>query len=197
MNLKDSVIDITPHVLIEGPRWADAAFYGRWLLAAAKAQALWDEAMKDPDFKKQIEALTCIVIPDFGIGATVMLSQLEETLASITIGLNDAGGMAFNEFAMMVEMGFFVLTGERYQMVVPTALDGETIKMAALKLARTEDEEGIICPEYLVTTMPYARAQEWQVRLRDMDEDHRLIHRGLLLGGKQNSGSITPVVSPT
>ena len=27
------------------PRWGDAEFYGKWLLAAAKAEALWKEAM--------------------------------------------------------------------------------------------------------------------------------------------------------
>ena len=26
-------------VLVEGPRWGDAEFYGNWLLAAAKAEA--------------------------------------------------------------------------------------------------------------------------------------------------------------
>jgi hypothetical protein len=42
---------------------------------------------------------------------------------------------------MMVEMGFFVLTGERYQMVIPPRLNMDRVKMAALKLAETEDEE--------------------------------------------------------
>jgi hypothetical protein len=33
-------------ILVEGPRWADAEFYGRWLLMAFKAQALWEKAVK-------------------------------------------------------------------------------------------------------------------------------------------------------
>jgi hypothetical protein len=27
-------------ILVEGPRWADAEFYGKWLLMATKTQAL-------------------------------------------------------------------------------------------------------------------------------------------------------------
>ena len=35
-----------PYVLIEGPKWADAKVYGNWLLAAAKAEALWKQALR-------------------------------------------------------------------------------------------------------------------------------------------------------
>ena len=30
-----------PYVLVQGPAWGDAQFYGEWLLAAAKAEAYW------------------------------------------------------------------------------------------------------------------------------------------------------------
>ena len=52
-----------PYILIEGPRWGDAEFYGRWLLAAAKAEALWKKAIKDPSFEEQIGSLTAMHIP--------------------------------------------------------------------------------------------------------------------------------------
>jgi hypothetical protein len=186
MSLKDTVQETTSCVLVEGPRWGDAEFYGRWLLAIANAEALWKEARNDPDFAKQIESVTVCLMPDFGIGATVMLSQLEKKLASITIGLNDASGIAFDEFAMMAEMGFFVLSGERYQMAIPTNLDSEKLKKAVRTFAQTEDEEGILHPEHLVTTMPYTRAHEWQASLRQMDEDQRCADRFPLLDGSSD-----------
>ncbi len=65
-----------PYVLIEGPKWADAKVYGNWLLAAAKAEALWKQALKDPVFAKKIERLIVSCIPEFSIGATVMLAHL-------------------------------------------------------------------------------------------------------------------------
>jgi hypothetical protein len=69
-----------------------------------------------------------------------------------------------DEFAMMTEMGFFFLTGQRYQMAIPTRLNMEKIKMAALKLAQTEDKECYLHPEYLVATMPKTEAEAWQRR---------------------------------
>jgi len=75
------VMNVTkPYVLVEGPKWGDAEFYGRWLLAAGKAEALWKEAVNDNSFKRQIELVTAFYIPDFGIGATVLLSRFEKIL---------------------------------------------------------------------------------------------------------------------
>ena len=82
--------------------------------------------------------MTAFCIPDFGIGATILLSRFEKNLASVTVGLNSEDIEEFNEFAMMVEMGFFILTGERYQMVIPTKLNMGKVKSAVLKFARTK-----------------------------------------------------------
>jgi hypothetical protein len=153
-------------------------FYGSWLLAIAKADALWKEAIKDPRFNKKVERPMVVSIPDFSIGGTILLSRLEKNLASFLVDLNAEEG---EEFVMMVEMGFFVLTGQRYQMVIPAHLDMKTVEIAALKLAQTEDEEYYLHPERLVATMPYTQAEEWQARLRLMDEDLRCADRILLL----------------
>ena len=121
--------------------------------------------------------VTMCCIPDFAIGATVLLSRFEKNLASVTVGLNRDDDEKFNELAMMCEMGFFIRTGERYQMVIPTDLNMETVKRAVLKFARTEDEDGCLRPESLVVTMPYAEARAWQSRLRRMNEARRLAER--------------------
>ena len=43
-------------VLVEGPTWGDAKFYGHWLLNAAKAQALLEQAKTDdPRFRTAID----------------------------------------------------------------------------------------------------------------------------------------------
>ena len=165
--------------LVEGPKWADTMFYGKWLLAAAKANALWNEAINDPDFSKRIERLLLIYIPDFSICATVLLSRLEKNWASLVISVN--GDEEAEEFAIMIGMGFFVPTGQRYQMVIPTRLTLEKVKKAALAFVRTEDEANILHPEWSITTMPYEEAKAWQSRLRQMNEECRLADRQLLL----------------
>ena len=64
--------------LVEGPKWADTKFYAKWFLAAAKANELWNEALRHPRFSKRVDRLTTAYIPDFNIGATVLLSRLKE-----------------------------------------------------------------------------------------------------------------------
>jgi hypothetical protein len=76
-----------PYVLIQGPAWGDARFYGEWLLGAGKAQAYWREAYTDLDFKKKIDRICLIYIPDFGIAASIMVMKLREYRTTKT--LND------------------------------------------------------------------------------------------------------------
>ena len=84
------------------------------------------------------------------------------------------------EFVMMVEMGFFVVTGQRYQMAIPAQLNMDVVKKAALKFAQTENWESVLHPEDLVTTMPYAGVKAWQERLRKMA--HRSTRLSLVVG---------------
>jgi len=54
-----------PCALIEGARFGDADFYGKWLLAAADAEALWKMIQRD----KQFTTLLGGDIPDLGVRA--------------------------------------------------------------------------------------------------------------------------------
>ena len=55
--------------LIEGPEWPDCEFYATWLRAAAAAEALWKQALKDEQFEEQVMLLWVEVYPNFKIGA--------------------------------------------------------------------------------------------------------------------------------
>jgi hypothetical protein len=167
-------------ILVEGPKWADAKFYAKWLLMATKTQALWEKAIKDSRFKKRIDRLTVLHNPQFEHIASLFLFQLKENLVSFTFPLYSEDWKAVEQFGLMAEIGFFVLTDNRYQMAIPAKLNAEGVKSAALKLAKTEDEDGAH-PEYLVAAMPYAQAEEWQTRLGDMDEEQRCADRAALL----------------
>ena len=179
-------VKIHPDILVEGPKWGDTTFYAKWLLAATKANALWEKAIKDSSFEKQVETLKSFYLPDVSICATTLLSRLETDLACFVIPLVEWEAMGF---AIMAEMGFFVLTGQRYQMVIPNRLTTGKVKKAALKLAQTEDERRCLYPEYLVVTMPYAEAEVWLRRLHKMDEHQRCADRLLLI--ETPSGTIS------
>jgi hypothetical protein len=159
-----------PYILVQGPAWGDARFYGQWLQAAANAEVFWKEACADEDFKRQVDHVRDVYIPDFGIAAAVMIMHLKEYRTTFLIELNSEDG---NDFAMMTEMGFFVHRNPSYQMTLPRFLTLEKVKAAIFRYAETEDDEYMLHPEYLVTSMPLSEATTLQHRLRAIgDFDH-------------------------
>src|SRR5262249_19505314 len=122
----------SPCVIVEGPSWGDAEFYGRWLLAAGKAEAFWKATFQDPIFQKQIERVCVACIPDFGITASLIVMNLKEHRTTFIIDLDSEEG---EDFTMMVQMGFFVCSDQRYVMTIPSCLSSFTVKRAILKFA--------------------------------------------------------------
>ena len=140
------------------------------------------KALNDPEFQRaDFVHVIAYCVPDFAIGATCSAFLLVRNQTTIIIRLNNDDIHEFNEFPVMVEMGFFALTGQRYQMVIPKRLTMARVKKAALRFAQSEDADGILRPECLVVTMPYEEAGEWQSRLRNMDPAHRDADRISLL----------------
>ncbi len=166
-------------VLIEGPRWADCQFYSRWLAAAAKAETYWTAALKERQFNQKVERLRCAFIPSFEIAASVTLMRLEKKLASVTIDPN--AEEEIEEFCMMALLGFFQLTGWRYQMTVPRRLTMARVKNAAFALAKTQDEDYVLHPELIISTVPISVAKACQRQLRLMDDSMRMSDRDSLL----------------
>jgi hypothetical protein len=167
-------------VLIESPGWRDASFYGKWLLAAAEAQRLWREAVQsDCEFRSRIERLEVVSIVLLGNEALNVIGELAENdICTLIVRVDTELG---DSVALLARMGFFALTGERYQMILPSGLNAEIVKGAALALAATEDDKYEIHPERLLRVMPLSSAQRWQSRLQQMDEQQRLADRDLLL----------------
>jgi hypothetical protein len=155
------------YVLVKSAAWGDAEFYGRWLLAAAQAEAIWKEALKEPEFEKQTENVCIFYIPDFGIAASMMLTQLGEYRTSYLISLDSE---EVEHFAMMALMGFFIPMDRHYKMAIPANLTKAAFKAAMIKYAGTEDKEFMLHPEHLVRSMSLSEARAWQRRWRAIDE---------------------------
>jgi hypothetical protein len=60
---------------------------------------------------------------------------------------------------MMVQMGFFVCSDQRYVMTIPRCLSPFTVKQAVLRFVETEDEECVLHPERLLMTMRSRRPE--------------------------------------
>jgi hypothetical protein len=162
-----NAVNDRPCILIEGPRRGDVEFYGRWLLAAAEAQRLFTEASKDQVFNDEILVLQAYCLVDLGIMASDMLQKLfeHELTAIIAVGGTDESGdypIVLEAFTTLSALGFFTVTGERYQMVIPPKLDVETVKRTLIK--RAADVDALIAADAgeNLTTMPRAAANRWR-----------------------------------
>src|ERR1700687_509173 len=83
--------------------------------------------------------------------------------------------------SIMAAAGFFMRTGERYQMTVPQRLNLVAIRDALVRLAETEDKDGFLHPERLLVTLTREEANSWKRRLMAMDWQQRLADREALL----------------
>jgi hypothetical protein len=101
-----------------------------------------------------------------------------KNLTCFTLDLWDEWG---EDFTLMAEMGFFRLTGDRYQMTIPQEISGSKVEAALLKLAATEDEKYFLHPEHLVSCLTEADADKWQDLLEGQPWMERVADRALLL----------------
>ena len=160
-----------PVFLVEGPKWNDAEFFGQWMLAAAKANELWKEIYKDPSFKTYVDRQTVCYAPDFGCAAAIfLLLRLEQRSGYFVVGLYSEEAELF---AVMAVLGFFKREGSKHQMAIPSMLTIQKVKGAFVELAKTEDKDCALHPEYLVATMPLPDAEAYQRRQIALDEFQR------------------------
>ena len=146
---------VQPYVLIEGPRLGDAKFYGRWLLAIAKADALRNEIADDRDPFSSTEDL-----PQFATHATALLSRFDKNSAIAMIPMHVWA--EYKAFATLVEMGFFIRTGHRYQMMIPSNLNMAKVENAAQTLAETNFDQDEWVWQGPLVTITHAQARAWQ-----------------------------------
>jgi hypothetical protein len=179
-------------VLIEGPQWGDASFFGKWFLAAAEADRLHLEAYReDAKYRVTIKGLESIVdCLSFGWMAVHLVKELGRKYVTLCISTTSEEA---EYVAMMAQMGFFVRTGDRYQITVPHGLTIQKVKDATCALAGTEDTEVneymlhdyMLHPEELLACVSEAEAAQWERALRVMDPDQRLAERTKLLASSE------------
>ena len=165
-------------ILVEGAAWDDSEFYARWLLAASKANDLLCEAKRDdPEFCEAIEILETMQELNYEAQAMTFLCLLRDEFVTFVFDFDSEDLL---DFMLMTEMGFFTISGDRYQMTLPSKLDMETLKQSHLKVAERDDEDWCY-PERYVATIPCAEAAKYQLLLREMRPKQRLADRELLL----------------
>jgi hypothetical protein len=163
-------------ILVEGPAVSDARFAIDWLQAAIDADRMLEQVFEQhPEFRK------CLPSREMAFAASA--------LAFIGTWIEEQGVFSFslirncraNIFSVMAGLGFFTLTGGRYQLTIPSHLKVEKIVDAMCSLAATEDEEGSFYPHRLLATMSLPETDNWKEKLDSMNLQQRLADRDALL----------------
>jgi len=158
------------HVLIEMTNEPDCGFIASWLIKVAAAQAMWSEALRDPDFEKRVMDLCAYCEPNLECAALEVISTLQHGSHILAADLNDIETSVFGtEFGLMVQLGLFSFTGRSYQITVPETVTLEGVRQAALTLLSTASDVGdgveVVQPERLLHTLPKAEAEASRSRL--------------------------------
>jgi hypothetical protein len=167
MNQKVLIHESERCIFVEGPRRPSAEFFGKWLVAAGKADALWKKAGEEPRFEKQLERVPNNYFPAFGMNAIRLVSLLPNNYFSTIVSLNCEykGEERLRWFLIMRLLGFFSVPDNRYEMGVPHRVSMAGVKNAVLSGFLMNDTECCLQPKYSAPTMTYAEAKAWQTRL--------------------------------
>jgi hypothetical protein len=159
-----------PHILIEMTHEPNCRFVASWLLRAAEAQSFCSETLRDPAFKNTASALFSLSEPNLELTALEALSALRQGdppfhsnktghVLAVDLDVAESGDFG-TTFAVMVQLGFFSLTGDSYRMTVPESVTLEQVQQAALKVASTAEANGrSVQLERLMHTLSHAEAE--------------------------------------
>jgi hypothetical protein len=166
------------YIVMELPPQRDCCdFYGPWLSKVAKAQRFWHQTRWDPAFAATVLRLGALADPHLHPAALSAVSALRPDNERILHGYNpnymfavdldfESGGFA-TEFAILVQLGFFIVVDGRYQMRVPKTVTLESVQLAMLKIAATQKDGELAQPWRMLHTMPKAEAEALALHLRD------------------------------
>jgi hypothetical protein len=171
-------------VLVEGPITGDTTFVIRWLLSALEADHLLQrEFGENPEFKSSIRSLEAWAHVEFRPAAAMaFLGMWFEDLTSFSLNLNGSEQWEWADiFVIMSAAGFFELTGNRYQMVIPRRVELIRIKRVMEQLVATEDEDCIRHPWRLLCTMAESELILFRRKLSGIGWRQRATDRDTLL----------------
>jgi len=164
------------YIVMEMPPQPNSCeFFGSWLSMVAKAHRFW--SMLDESFATAVPEAAMIVNPRLEPAALAAVSALrpdnDHTFHGYTPNYMlavdlpcERGGFA-TEFAILVQLGFFIVVDGRYQMRVPHMVTLEGVQRAMCKIiASTKDHGEMAQPRCTLNTMSKADAEAMALQLR-------------------------------
>jgi hypothetical protein len=158
------------NILIEGPLIRNARFAVAWLSSAIELDQKWNERWNAP---------LMMLIGTFEASAMEFAKQWLAGNGVFSVNLRQ-NAMA-ETLLVMIELGFFTLTGNRYQMTLPDPITTADVRRALFRMIEIQDQHELADLENLFSILSEAEAQGWIDRISNMDSDERLTDRNLLL----------------
>jgi hypothetical protein len=187
-----TVFTYTPNdrwIVIEGPSPDDENFTISWLEAAREADRLWLRHATDASEANDPWERLCSHNPIYrgasdqpeaGFSTTAMAFVRKWLKNRASFVLNVSRSRWPEMFCLMVFAGFFVATGDRYQMAIPQSIDVRKMHNSLSDWLNRSDE-GNRHSENLLLTLTEHEAKSWKARLRHMNSYQRLADRAILL----------------
>ncbi|SCB56053.1 hypothetical protein GA0061098_106911 [Bradyrhizobium shewense] len=150
-----------PHIPIKMQNDCDCRFVGSWLLKVAEAQSFWSQMSGHPPFENSESALCWYDYPSLECVALEALGARKQvdSLFESDQPSNVRGEFYPFEFAVMIQLGFFVLADQTYQMTVPDSVTFEQVQRAALKAAAINAHDDVARRDRLLHTLSQAEAE--------------------------------------
>lgn len=173
MTKTNTTLKNQPCIFVEGHRPPNAMFYGKWLLAAGRADVLWKRVKAEPRFDKLLAPVPIDYFPDFGTTAIRLVSQLQDGFFSAVLNLDDNEDELLVCYLTMWQMNFFAVRHKRCRMMVPPQLNMECVANAVVAGLLMRDRNSYLRPQCWAPIMTRAEAKEWQSRVCESGEANR------------------------
>jgi hypothetical protein len=124
------------HILIEMKDLHDRKFARAWLLKLAEARGFWRETLRDPAFEPIARGWMELdvtepgdLLREFNRRHPCFRSNKKRNL--MIVDLDEAGDFG-TKFAILLQLGFFALSGPIYQLSIPESVTLEAVQQAAV-----------------------------------------------------------------
>jgi hypothetical protein len=130
------------NVLVVMKNLHDRQFASAWLVKMMETQWAWRETLHNPAFEQL--ALIWMGKLDLGDFGQYLVSSIwrHDRIANLMSFDLESHPHFDAEFAILVELGFFVLSGQFYNPAIPETITDEAVQQAGLKVASTATGAG-------------------------------------------------------
>jgi hypothetical protein len=163
-------------VAVECPAFGDLDFWQTWVSLARLVDLILCGNLE----RASVEVREYLFNNPINFFTVARLCEAKgiQGFSSFSIGTSD---MLVEAFPLFVELGFFQLTGDRYQITLPHFLNLERVERAILSLVDNIDANGTSNPESGLNLISEIAYERLSCRLREMEENVRVEERQRLL----------------